>query len=143
MKLFSMFAGIGGFDLAFKNVFPEGEIIGYSEIDKYAIQIYNYNFPNTKNYGSITDVRAEDLPEFDIATFGFPCQDLSIAGKRKGFEGQRSSLFHQAIRIIDKCRPSYFIFENVKGLFSSAKGEDFITVLQTISDIGYNGSWYC
>lgn len=71
------------------------------------------------------------------------CQDLSIAGKRKGFKGQRSSLFHQAMRIINECRPSYFIFENVKGLFSSAKGEDFITVLQTISDIGYDGQWYC
>lgn len=141
MKLLDLFSGIGGFSLAFKRVFPEGEIIGFSEIDKYAIQIYQKHFPGVKSYGSVTDIRAEDLPKFNIVSFGFPCQDLSIAGKRKGFTGQRSSLFHEAIRIIDKCRPEYFVFENVAGLFSSHQGKDFITVLQAITDIGYSGQW--
>ena len=141
IKLLDLFSGIGGFSLAFKRVFPEGEIIGFSEIDKYAIQIYEKHFEGVKNYGSVDAIQTEDLPDFDICTFGFPCQDLSIAGKRKGLAGERSGLFYQAIRIINAKRPKYFIFENVKGLFSSGQGEDFIEVLQAITDIGYNGQW--
>ena len=141
MKLLDLFSGAGGFSLAFKRVFPDGEIVGFSEIDKYAIQTYEKHFPGVKNYGSITDVRPETVPDFDICSFGFPCQDLSIAGKRKGFGGQRSSLFHEAIRIINAKRPKCFVFENVKGLFSSNGGKDFIEVLQAVADIGYNGQW--
>lgn len=136
-----MFSGAGGFSLAFTRVFPDGKIIGCSEIDKNAINVYEKHFPGVKNYGSIKYVRPEQLPDFDICTFGFPCQDVSVAGKRKGFDGQRSSLFYEAIRIIDAKRPKYFVFENVKGLFSSGQGQDFIEVLQSITDIGYNGQW--
>lgn len=141
MKLLDLFSGIGGFSLAFKRVFPEGEIIGHSEIDKYANIIYEKHFPGVKQYGDIRTISERDLPKFNIVSFGFPCQDLSIAGKRTGFDGRRSSLFHEAIRIIDRVRPEYFVFENVKGLFSSRKGKDFITVLSAIADIGYNGQW--
>lgn len=141
MKLLDLFTGIGGFSLAFKRIFPDGEIIGFSEIDKYATSIYQKHFFGVKPFGNITTIRERELPDFDICTFGFPCQDLSIAGKREGFAGQRSSLFHEAIRIINWKRPKYFIFENVKGLFSSRKGADFIEVLQTITNIGYSGQW--
>ena len=141
MKHFDLFSGIGGFSLALREVYPDAETIGYSEIDKYAIQIYEKHFPGIKNYGDIRLIQERELPDFDLVTFGFPCQDLSIAGKRKGLVGERSSLFHEAIRIINFKRPKYFIFENVAGLFSSHEGKDFVEILQTITDIGYNGQW--
>lgn len=141
MTLFDMFTGIGGFSLAFMRAYPEGKIVGYSEIDKYAIEIYQKHFPGVINFGDIRSIRAEDLPHFNVGTFGFPCQDHSVAGRRQGLAGERSGLFYQAIRIIDKMRPEYFIFENVKGLFSSNQRQDFIEVLQAITDIGYNGQW--
>ena len=141
MILLDTFTGIGGFSLAFKEVFPEGKIIGYSEIDKYASKVYEKHFPGVKALGDITAIRERELPEFDILTFGFPCQDLSIAGKRAGFQGKRSILFFEAIRIINAVRPKYFIFENVKGLFSSHGGRDFTTILRAITDIGYDGQW--
>jgi DNA (cytosine-5)-methyltransferase 1 len=82
------------------------------------------------------------LPQIDLITFGFPCQDLSIAGNRKGLEGKRSGLFFEALQIIKAVRPDCFIFENVKGLFSSKGGRDFKTVLQSISDLGlYDCQW--
>ena len=140
MKILDLFSGIGGFTLAAERVYGKVEG-GYSEIDKYAKQIYKKHFPEHIDYGDITTIRERDLPYFDIITFGFPCQDLSIAGKRKGFGGHRSSLFHEAIRIINAVRPKYFIFENVKGLYSSHGGRDFTTVLRTITDIGYDGQW--
>jgi DNA (cytosine-5)-methyltransferase 1 len=142
IRLLDLFSGIGGFSLAAKRVYGDKlEIVGYSEIDKYAIKIYEKHFLGIKNYGDIRTIREGEIPDFDLCTFGFPCQDLSIAGKRKGFGGHRSSLFHEAIRIINAKRPKYFIFENVAGLFSSHEGKDFITVLQAITDIGYNGQW--
>ena len=141
MILLDTFTGIGGFSLAFKEVFPEGKIIGYSEIDKYASKVYEKHFPGVKALGDITAIRERELPEFDILTFGFPCQDLSIAGKRAGFQGKRSILFFEAIRIINAVRPKYFIFENVKGLFSSHGGRDFTAILRSIADIGYDGQW--
>jgi DNA (cytosine-5)-methyltransferase 1 len=142
MKHLDLFSGAGGFTLALKNIFGSAyQNVGYSEIDKHAIANYNYNFPGHKNYGTITDIRESDLPDFDLCTFGFPCQDVSIAGKGLGFDGHRSSLFYQAIRIINAKRPKYFIFENVKGLLSSKKGKVFFEVLQTIADIGYDGQW--
>lgn len=140
MKILDLFSGIGGFSLAAQRVYGEIEG-GYSEIDKYAKQIYKKHFPGHIDYGDITTIREQELPYFDIITFGFPCQDLSIAGKRTGFNGRRSSLYFEAIRIINAVRPKYFIFENVKGLFSSHEGKDFIAVLQAITDIGYNGQW--
>jgi DNA (cytosine-5)-methyltransferase 1 len=77
----------------------------------------------------------------DLITFGFPCQDLSVAGKRGGLEASRSGLFFEAMRIIRVAKPSYFVFENVKGLFSSNGGRDFITVLREVADAGYDGQW--
>ena len=141
MKLLDLFSGIGGFSRAFKKVFSNGEIIGFSEIDKYAAQIYEKHFAGVKNYGDVSGIKTDELPDFDCCTFGFPCQDLSNNGKRAGLNGKRSSLFYEAIRIINAKRPEYFIFENVKGLFTSQKGEDFYTVLQSIADIGYDAVW--
>jgi len=136
-----LFSGIGGFHLAFeKSGFDVSSY--FSEIDKYAIDVYKNNFKNSNYVGSVTDVRAKDLPKIDAITFGSPCQDFSLAGKRKGMEGDRSSLITEAIRLIDECRPRFFIWENVKGTFSSNNGADFWAIIQAFANIGgYRLEW--
>ena len=141
MKLLDLFSGIGGFHLGLTQSSFEFDWVGFSEIDKYATQLYKQRFPKGVELGNITTIRPETLPEIDICTFGFPCQDLSIAGKRGGIKAARSGLFFEAMRIIRVKRPKYIIFENVKGLFSSNGGRDFIAVLKEIADAGYDGQW--
>ena len=135
-----MFSGIGGFDLGFNR---NGlECVGYSEIDKYAIQIYEKNFgKEIKNYGDATKINAGELPDFDILCGGFPCQSFSIAGKRRGFEDTRGTMFFEIARILEVKRPSYFVLENVKGLLSHDKGKTFTKILQTLDELGYNFEW--
>ena len=113
-----LFSGIGGFHLGLEKAGFNVDSY-FSEVDKHAIAVYKNQFKNATYVGSVTDVRAEQLPKIDIITFGSPCQDFSLAGKRKGMEGDRSSLINEAIRLIKECRPSAFIWENVKGTFSS------------------------
>ena len=141
MNHLDLFSGIGGFSLGLKQAGIEPDWIGFSDIDKYANKLFQRRFPNARRLGSITDVRPNDLPNIDLITFGFPCQDLSIAGKRGGLSANRSSLFFKAIELVAAKRPKYFIFENVKGLFSSNGGKDFDIVLRSIADIGYDGQW--
>jgi len=136
-----LFSGIGGFHLGFERAgFKINSF--FSEIDKHAIAVYKHKFPNSNYVGSVTDVRGEDLPRIDLITFGSPCQDFSLAGKRKGMEGERSSLILEAIRLIGECRPRVFVWENVKGTFSSNNGEDFAAILQEFANIGgYRLEW--
>ena len=136
-----LFSGIGGFHLGFEKA--GFEVTSYfSEIDKYAIDNYKNNFKNSKYVGSVTDVRGTQLPKIDAITFGSPCQDFSLAGKRKGMGGDRSSLITEAIRLIDECRPRFFVWENVKGTFSSNNGEDFWAIIQAFTNIGgYRLEW--
>lgn len=136
-----LFSGIGGFHLGFERA--GYEVTSYfSEVDKHAIAVYKHQFPNSTYVGSVTDVRGGDLPTIDLITFGSPCQDFSLAGKRKGMEGQRSSLILEAIRLIRECRPSVFVWENVKGTFSSNDGADFWAIIQAFTDIGgYRLEW--
>ena len=136
-----LFSGIGGFHLGFERAgFKINSF--FSEIDKHAIAVYKYKFPKSTYVGSVTDVRGEDLPRIDLITFGSPCQDFSLAGKRKGMEGERSSLILEAIRLIRECRPRVFVWENVKGTFSSNSGEDFAAILQEFTNIGgYRLEW--
>ncbi len=143
LKILDLFSGIGGFHLGLKKAGIHFEEVYYSDIDKYANAIYQYNFTEAKGLGDVKTINAHELPKGRwVVTFGFPCQDLSIAGKRAGFEGKRSSLFYEAIRIIRDLQPDIFIFENVKGLFSSNEGHDIIAVLREISDIGlYDCEW--
>ena len=136
-----LFSGIGGFHLGF-------EIAGYkvksyfSEVDKHAIAVYKHKFKDAEYVGSVTDVRGADLPSIDLITFGSPCQDFSTSGKRKGMGGKRSSLILEAIRLIGECRPRVFVWENVKGTFSSNNGEDFAAILQAFTNIGgYRLEW--
>ena len=136
-----LFSGLGGFSLGLREAGVQVDWHGFSDIDKYANTVFRERFPNAKELGSIEHIDIDKLPRIDIVTFGFPCQDLSIAGRRKGFDGSRSSLFFKAIEIIERKKPKYFVFENVKGFYSSNAGKDFTTALQTVADIGYDGQW--
>ena len=136
-----LFSGIGGFHLGFEKAGFKVKSY-FSEIDKHAIAVYKHQFKNAEYVGSVTNVRAEQLPRIDLITFGSPCQDFSLAGKRKGMGGERSSLVLEAIRLIDECRPSVFVWENVKGTFSSNNGADFAAILQAFANIGgYRLEW--
>src|SRR3990167_2482687 len=143
MVLFDGFSGIMGFALGIEQAGIKITKHYFSEIDKYAIKICKRHFPNAIELGDITKITGEEIEEqVDLFTFGFPCQDLSIAGKRRGLGGSRSGLFFEATRLIRKLKPHTFIFENVKGLFSSNDGEDFEVVLREIADIGlYECEW--
>jgi len=136
-----LFSGIGGFHLGFERA--GYEVTSYfSEIDQHAIAVYKHQFPTSTYVGSVTNVRGADLPRIDLITFGSPCQDFSLAGKRAGMEGERSSLVLQAIRLISECRPSVFVWENVKGTFSSNDGADFWAIIQAFTNIGsYRLEW--
>jgi DNA (cytosine-5)-methyltransferase 1 len=136
-----LFSGIGGFHLGFERAGYKVNSF-FSEIDPHAIAVYKYKFPKSTYVGSVTDVRGAELPPIDLITFGSPCQDFSLAGKRKGMEGDRSSLILEAIRLIGECRPRVFVWENVKGTFSSNNGEDFAAIIQAFANIGgYRLEW--
>jgi len=111
--------------------------IGYSETNKYAIQIYEKHFKH-KNYGDCTKIKAAELPDFDFLVGGFPCQAFSIAGKRKGFNDTRGTLFFDIARILKEKRPRYILLENVKGLLSHDQGRTFKTILSTLTELGYD-----
>jgi len=115
--------------------------VGYSEIDKYAQQIYQAHFPNHKNYGDITKIDAASLPDFDLLVGGFPCQAFSIAGKRAGFDDTRGTMFFELARIIKEKLPHLFVFENVKGLLSHDQGKTFTTIITTLDELGYDCQW--
>jgi DNA (cytosine-5)-methyltransferase 1 len=142
MKMLDLFSGIGGFHLGFKQAGFNFDYVGFSEIDKYASAVYKYNFPLSKELGDVRAIRYKDLPKIDLITFGSPCQDFSIAGKRYGMQGDRSSLITEAIRLINECRPRFFVWENVKGTFSSNDGADFWAIIQAFTNIGgYRLEW--
>lgn len=142
INLLDLFSGIGGFTKGFLDAGIKIEKHYYSEIDKHAIANYKHNFKDAIYVGSVTDVRGSDLDKITIITFGSPCQDFSLAGKRQGMEGQRSSLVLQAIRLVDECQPDVFIWENVKGTFSSNNGADFWAIIKAFTDLGnYRLEW--
>ena len=142
MKMFSMFSGIGGFEKGFSEAYGKTlSVVGYCEIDKYAIQVYEKHFKGVKNYGNAFDIQPEGLPDFDILTAGFPCQSFSIAGKRGGFQDTRGTLFFEIARIVAVKRPKLLLLENVRGLLSHDRGRTFGTILTTLSDLGYVLEW--
>ena len=137
LTLGSLFDGSGGFPLG-------GMLAGItplwaSEIEPFAVRVTTKRLPQMKHYGDVSSLNGADLPPVDIITFGSPCQDMSIAGKRSGLDGSRSSLFYEAVRIIKEMRcatngkyPRFAVWENVPGAFSSNKGEDFRCVLESL-----------
>ena len=142
MKIIDLFSGIGGFSLGFQRAGYQFTEHYFSEIDKHAIANYKYNFPNAKHIGNIKTIQPADLAGADIITFGSPCQDFSLAGKHAGLKGSKSSLIEYAIALIANIRPSVFIWENVKGTFSSNAGADFWAIIQAFANIGgYRLEW--
>ena len=136
MKIIDLFSGIGGFSLGFQRAGYQFTEHYFSEIDKHAIANYKYNFPHAKHIGDITTLHGGDFRDIDIITFGSPCVDFSLAGRREGLKGAKSSLIAHAIALIAEVRPSVFIWENVKGAFSSNAGADFWAIIQAFANIG-------
>jgi len=140
IKLGSLFDGSGGFPLG--GILAGIEPIWASEIEPFPIRVTTKRLPFVKHYGDVNLLHGDEIEPVDIITFGSPCTDLSIAGKREGLEGKQSSLFHQAIRVIKEMRhktngkyPEYIVFENVPGAFSSNRGEDYRVVLEEVCQI--------
>ena len=145
MKAVSLFAGVGGFDLALER---NGiEVVATVEWDKHAQKILARHFPKAKLFGDIREVTGEQLraagfdPTDGIITGGFPCQDLSVAGKRAGLAGERSGLFWEICRLLDETRTQIFILENVPGLLSSNNGRDMACVIEALVKRGYRVGW--
>ena len=140
LTLGSLFDGSGGFPLGgfLSGITP----VWASEIEPFPVRVTSVRFPDMKHYGDISSISGAELEPVDVITFGSPCQDMSVAGKRSGLGGSRSSLFYEAIRIIKEMRgatdgkyPRFIVWENVPGAFSSNKGEDFRCVLQEICKV--------
>ena len=134
-----MFAGIGGFDLGFQRA---GFVTSWAvEIDQNAQAVLRLRFPDAKLHDDVCAVGAHNLEPVDVVTFGSPCQDLSVAGRRAGLAGERSGLFHEAVRIIRDIRnvygkPDFAIWENVPGALSSNAGQDFASVIDALVNVG-------
>jgi len=139
-KHLDLFTGYGGFTIPARKYGID--TVNFSEVDKYANAVLQYRFPNIKNLGDVCKIKKEDISEpIDIITGGSPCQDLSVAGKGAGLNGARSGLFFHFIRLISEIQPTYFIWENVKGAFSSQRGWDFARVQIEMEQAGYDVWW--
>ena len=145
MTAVSLFAGVGGFDLALERT--GFKVVASVEWDKNAQKVLKKRFPTSEIFGDIREVTGEQLlragfsPDNGIITGGFPCQDLSVAGKRAGLAGERSGLFWQICRILDETRSQAFILENVPGLLSSNNGRDMAVVIEALVKRGYSIAW--
>lgn len=139
MRHASFFSGVGGLDLGFEHAGIK--TVSVCEIDPYASSVLAERFPSAPNLGSITEVNAHDIPEADIWSGGFPCQDLSVAGKRAGFAGKRSSLAFTYLDLVEQRRPRWIVLENVPGLLSSNEGRDFARLLGEMEGLGYGVAW--
>ena len=136
--MLDLFSGIGGFSLAAQWVWGDDlEIIGFCEIEKYAQRVLQKNFPGVPIYEDITKLDGKDFKDVDLITGGFPCQDLSSAGKGAGIEGSRSSLWFEMWRIIGEVRPKYALIENVPMLVIRGGTR----VIADLAEIGYDASW--
>ena len=146
MRYLSLFSGIGAFESAFRNLEIPFELVNYCEIDRYASKAYSliHKVPESKNLGDITKIDATLLPKgIDLVTYGFPCQDISLAGHQRGLfnvDGTktRSGLFFDALRIIQHTQPKVAIAENVKNLTSKKFEKQFNIVLDSLNQAGYN-----
>ncbi len=163
IKYFSMFTGVGGFELGLQrdrssqskcrgskkdllsrrsnSISKIFKCIGFSEIDKYASELLKQKFPTIKNWGDCTKINPNELPDFDMLCGGFPCQAFSIAGKRRGFQDTRGTLFFEIARILKIKRPKLILLENVKGLLNHEKGKTFSIIIQTLEELGYRTQW--
>ena len=167
IKYFSMFSGVGGFEVGLERAnalsisswnesrrdeedsrshkpellgAQQFTCVGQSEFNKYSNQVLRYRFP-LLNWGDCTKIRPEDLPDFDMLCGGFPCQSFSVAGKRKGFKDVRGTMFFEVTRIARIKRPKLILLENVKGLLNHEEGKTFRIIIQTLEELGYEFQW--
>lgn len=136
-KVASLFAGIGGICLGFKQA--GYDIVWANEYDKAACKTYRHNFGN--NYLKEADIRkiaVDDIPNFDVLAAGFPCQPFSIAGRQKGFDDKRGNLFFEIARIVDKKRPKVIFLENVANLMEHDSGKTFLVIFNSLAQFGYS-----
>ncbi len=136
----SLFAGIGGFDLGFENA---GMKTSWQvEIEPFCLKVLAKRFPHAERFNDVRTVGTHNLNPVDVIVGGFPCQDVSVAGKRAGLAGERTGLFYDAARILQELRPRWFVIENVPGLLSSNRGRDFAEVLRVLMvECGYGVAW--
>lgn len=142
-KVLDLFSGIGGFSLGLERAGME--TIAFCEFEEHARRVLNKHWPNVPVH---EDVRLLNGKQYrgtvDVVCGGFPCQDLSVAGKKKGItEGERSNLYVEMLRVISECMPRYAIFENVTGLLSEQSGKWFAKFLYDLASIGYDAEWHC
>ena len=142
LTLGSLFDGSGGFPLA--GILAGIKPVWASEVSPFPILVTHKRLPQVKHYGDVSKLKGSELEPVDIITFGSPCQDLSIAGKRAGLTGERSGLYMQAVRIIKEMLeatnreyPKFCVFENVPGLLSSNQGNDFVACLDMLQELGF------
>ena len=141
LKILDLFSGIGGFSYAAEKIVGGFETTQFVEVDPYCQSVLRKNFPNTPIHDDIRTFTAKP-GQFDVFTIGFPCQDLSVAGKQRGINEQtRSGLFYESIRLLREVRPRFALFENVRNLLSHEKGETFQEVLFQIAKSGYSCEW--
>lgn len=143
LKVFEAFAGVGTQRMALRNIGVEHEVVGISEIDKYAYQSYQAIHGETKNFGDITKIIPNELPDFDLFTYSFPCTDLSNAGKQEGMiRGKtRSGLLYECEKIIEAKLPRFLLLENVKPLVSRKFKPQFDEWLAYLESLGYTNYW--
>lgn len=139
MRHASFFSGVGGLDLGFERAGIQ--TISVSEVEPYACSVLAERFPGAPNLGDITKIKKEDIPYAEVWSGGFPCQDLSWAGKRRGFSGERSVLALTFLDLVEQRRPRWIVLENVQGIFSTSEGRDFGTLIAEMDKLGYGVAW--
>jgi DNA (cytosine-5)-methyltransferase 1 len=139
MRVGSLFSGCGLLDLAFEHV---GFTVAWQcECDPQARRVLAHHWPNLECFPDIRTLDPASLPPVDVLAGGFPCQDLSVAGKRQGLAGERSGLFYALTKVAYVLQPKFLVWENVPGLLSSDRGRDFARVLLELERIGFHGGW--
>lgn len=144
IRLIELFAGIGSQAQALKNLGVEFETVAISEIDKYALQAYEYLHGPVNNLGDISKIDPQQVPDCDLITYSFPCQDLSVAGAQAGAEegsGTRSSLLWECKKIIEAKKPKYLLMENVKNMVGATHKANFEKWLKYLEGLGYHNYW--
>lgn len=135
----SLFAGIGGIDLGLERA---GMVCGWQvEIDPFCLKVLKKRWPDVERFGDVKECGKRNLKAVDLVCGGFPCQDVSVAGKRKGLEGERSGLWFEMLRIVRELEPRWVLVENVPGLLSVDSGGGFGTVLRDLAESGYDAEW--
>jgi len=145
MNVLDLFSGIGGFSLGLERAGMK--TVAFCEIEEYPRKVLKKHWPDVPIYTDVRTLTKEQLDNdgitVDVICGGFPCQDLSVAGKKAGFDGDRSSLYREMLRLVSECRPRYAIFENVTGLLTGESGRWFAQFLYDLAEIGFDAEWHC